>query len=104
MPPELYLNRSHCVSQVQGDLKLVLYKVPLEPLRGVVSRDSCQPLVLANTQKKRLALGSIPTPEKERRRGKRERVEGETGKAMEEDGEAEDEEMWVRRDHGGNYQ
>lgn len=103
MPPELYLNRGRCVSQVQGDLKLVLYKVPLEPLRVVVSRDSCLPLVLANTQKKRLVLSSIPTPEKERR-GKGERVEGETGKAMEEDGEAEEEEMWARGDHGGNYQ
>lgn len=46
----------------------------------VVSRESCQPLVLASTQKKHLALGSIPIPEKERRKGKGEGVDGETGK------------------------
>lgn len=51
-------------------------------MRVVVSRDSCQPLVLANTQKKRLALGSIPTPEKERQKGKGKGVEGETGKRI----------------------
>lgn len=68
----------------------------------VVSRESCQPLVLASTQKKCLALGSIP--EKERRKGKGEGGDGETGKGREEDRDAEEEEMWVRGDHGGNYQ
>lgn len=70
----------------------------------VVSRGSCQNLVLANTQKKHLALGSVPTPEKERRKGKGERVDGETGKRMEEDREAEEGEMRVRGDRGSNYQ
>lgn len=71
----------------------------------VVSRESCQPLVLASTQKKHLALGSIPIPEKERRKGKGEGGgDGETGKGMAEDRDAEEEEMWVRGDRGGNYQ
>lgn len=70
----------------------------------VVSRGSCQPLVLASTQKKHLALRSIPIPEKERRKGKGEGVDRETGKGMEEDRDVEEEEMWVRGDHGGNYQ
>lgn len=75
------------------DLEIVLHECFMA-LRAV--GDACQSLAQAKIQKKCLALGSIPTPEKRKKERERE------GKSEGQGGEGEIEEDREERKRGGN--